>query len=188
MMNPSDVNDPDFVSENVFRIAMLNADGDHCWLTDHNKTPKINTFKYSKKIKFLANAYPTHTHTWSTERRANNAIATIPFSKIRAKLFAVESRPDKIVDRIFYRFAIKDEGKPLMWLREDESWDQLIWDDTVLIDDIMDAFDFMDTFSARQKDYIKLVKCYDYGPPDWPWDYEFVTRRSCIYCKTEFTP
>jgi hypothetical protein len=157
----------------LYRVIIKTVTSKLFYLTDDTTSPETDTFVISDNIQFLCDVQAVDVHTFSTEEKAKEVIAALPYPYCdRCTTIECETPKSKLVNSIQYRLIRKKFKSPIQWISYDGTESDLITKNTVNFMTLDEVKEFKSTLSGWNKRLADIVECYDYGAPDFAFYYK----------------
>lgn len=160
----------------LYRIVIKSYSGNLYYLTSaDDDTPETDIEINFDEFEFLSNLNPTHAHTFSTKKLAQNVITKLPYP-YNEKAIALEtlSKEDPIIHKVYYRIAQILLGK-LRYISNDKKFTKQIEPQTTSFPSLDDAKEFFNSLPKLTKKISCIVEVHDFGPPNYNYKNYFIT-------------
>jgi len=166
----------------LYRVIIKTATSKLFYLTDATTAPETDSFVLSDSIQFLSDDISAvDVHTFSTEDKAKEAIATLPYPySNRCTTIPCEEKASRLISSIYYRLSKKKLKSPDQWISYDGSEENSITTQTAILNSLDEALEFKASLSGWNKRLCDILECFDYGAPDFDFDYKNL-RTGKIY-------
>lgn len=166
----------------AYRIYIKSSTGTFYYLTSDKENPETDEKIDHDEIQFLSNLNPTHAHTFSTEEIVKNEINSLPYPyKEKALYIKTASKSSPIVEQTYYRIIkYRMALKVAIWANSDKSFIFNISENTATFSSLEDAEEFQKSLLGWDKVLSRIVCVYDYGLPNYDFDYEILKTGQVI--------